>query len=195
MMTHMRLKACAAIFAILSASGSLRRSTVGAEAPSPSPVNFSPHVIESKMPGGYAILAVDINKDGKLDVIGVSQRVAELAWYENPTWERHVMAEGLTQTVNLAAADLDGDGIPEIAVQTGFAMVPANSEGLNWVLRHQGDPKGPWKQERLDKFAPSHHIAWADIDGDGTKELINAPLIGPKGLAPTYDQDKASLFW
>jgi hypothetical protein len=187
----MNSKIAAALFAVICLAGSSATHT----AAPPQMVNFASHVIEAKMPGGYAVLAVDVNKDGKLDVIGVSQRVPELAWYENPTWERHVIAEGLTQTVNLAAADLDGDGIPELAIETGFAMVPANSEGLVWILRHQGDPKQPWKTERIDKFATSHHIVWADIDGDGKKELINAPLIGAKGLAPTYDQDKAPLFW
>ncbi len=192
----MTSRICAGLLAIVCLVGFARRGAVDARAGAPPPpVNFNPRVIEAKMPGGYAVLAVDVNKDGKLDVIGVSQRVQELAWYENPTWERHVIAEGMTQTVNLAAADLDGDGIPEIALETGFAMVPANSEGLVWILRHQGDPKGPWKQERIDKFSTSHHIVWADIDGDGKKELINAPLIGAKGLAPTYDQDKAPLFW
>jgi len=182
-------------FAVLLAVTWIVGASTTRTASSPAPVSFSPHVIESKMPGGYAVLAVDVNKDGKLDVIAVSQRVQELAWYENPTWERHVIADGMTQTVNLAAADLDGDGIPEIALETGFAMVPSKSEGLVWLLRHQGDPKQPWKSERIDKFSTSHHIAWADIDGDGKKELINAPLIGANGAAPTYDQDKAPLFW
>src|SRR5262249_59681096 len=118
------------VFATLLAIGFIVSSSTTRTAPPPQQVTFSPHVIESKMPGGYAVLAVDMNKDGKLDVIGVSQRVQELAWYENPSCERHVIAEGMTQTVNLAAADLDGDGIPELAVETGFAMVPANSEGL-----------------------------------------------------------------
>ena len=38
-------------------------------------------------------------------------------------------------------------------------------------------------------------MAWADLDGDGELELVNAPLIGPGSLAPTYDQDRASIFW
>ena len=135
----MHFRVFAALLAIVCMAGA---PTTGM-APAPQPVEFRAHVIESKMPGGYAVLATDFNKDGKLDVMGVSQRVPELAWYENPTWERHVIAEGMTQTVNLAAADLDGDGIPELALETGFAMVPANSEGLVWILRHQGDPKQP----------------------------------------------------
>jgi hypothetical protein len=164
--------------------------------PPPSgPVDFRPHVIDEQVPGGYAVAVVDMNKDGKPDVIGVTQRIPELRWHENPTWRRHVIAVGMGSIVNLAAEDIDGDGIPEVAVENAFAMVPAKSEGLVWLLRHQGDPRERWKEQRIDAFSTSHHLAWADIDGDRKKELINAPLIGPKGLAPTYDQDKASLFW
>jgi aldos-2-ulose dehydratase/isomerase family protein/VCBS repeat protein/FG-GAP repeat protein len=157
-------------------------------------VEFRPHDIETKFPGGYAVGVIDVNKDGKLDVIGVSQRVPELAWYENPTWERHVMTDGLAGIVNFAAADIDGDGIPEVAFESGFAMSPASSEGIVWIVRHDGDPKGRWKVQQIDKFPTSHHIAWMDADGDGKKELVNAPLVGARSAAPTYDQDKTPLF-
>ena len=80
-------------------------------------VQFRDHVIESKMPGGYALLVTDLNKDGKPDVVGLTSRITELAWYENPTWERHVLIKDMTGLVNLAAYDLDGDGIPELAVE------------------------------------------------------------------------------
>src|SRR5881275_3218753 len=108
---------------ILAAAILASASLAGAPAP-PAQVEFRAHDIESKFPGGYAVQAVDVNKDGKLDVIGVSQRVPELAWYENPTWERHVMTDGLSGVVNFAAADLDGDGIPEVAFESAFAMAP-----------------------------------------------------------------------
>src|SRR5580704_15631997 len=77
------------------------------------PVQFKTHVIENNMPGGYMVIVADMNKDGRLDVIGMTQKVNELAWYENPTWERHVMIKDMTSMVNLSAADIDGDGIPE----------------------------------------------------------------------------------
>ena len=82
------------------------------------PVQFRTHVIESNMPGGYSVIVADINHDGRPDVIGMTQRVNELAWYENPNWERHVMVKGMNSMVNLAAADIDGDGIPEVAIQS-----------------------------------------------------------------------------
>jgi len=158
-------------------------------------VQFQAHDIDLSFTGGYAVAVADFNKDGKLDVIANSLAVPELAWYENPTWERHVIVAQMPGIVNQAMADIDGDGYPEIAFESSFAMQAAKSEGLVWLARRDGDPRQPWKLEKIDRFPTSHHIAWADIDGDGKKELINAPLIGSQSLAPTYDQDKASIFW
>ena len=149
------------------------------------PTRFREHVIEASIPGGYSVMVADINNDGKPDVVGLSQRSAELAWYENPGWERHVLINDATALSNFAAADIYGDGNPEIAIQTGFSMVAARSQGVVWVLHHDGDPRGLWKKTKIDEIPTSHHIAWADIDGDGEKELINAPLIGVKALAPS----------
>ena len=165
-----------------------------AGAPAAGPVKFEAHDIDPKLPGAYAVNLADFNNDGKIDVIANSLAARELAWYENPTWERHVIVSDTMQIVNQAPADINGDGIPEIAFQSSFAMQAAKSEGLNWIARSQG-PGQPWKAEKIDTFPTSHHVVWADLDGDGKKELINAPLIGPASLAPTYDQDKASVFW
>jgi FG-GAP-like repeat len=163
--------------------------------PASGPVEFRTHVIESKIPGGYSVIVADINKDHKPDVIGMTQRLTELAWYENPGWERHVMIKDMKGMVNMAVNDVDGDGIPELAIESEFSMNAANSPGLVWLLQHQGDPREPWKATKIDQLITSHHIAWADVDGDGTKELINAPLIGPKSVAPRYDQDHVSLVY
>src|SRR5262245_12461278 len=179
---------------LAAAAVAIAVSTLRGAAPA-GPVEFVPHDIDASFRGGYAVATADFNKDGKPDVIANSLAVSELVWYENPSWTKHLIAPETTQIVNQAMADIDGDGIPEVAFQSSFAMQAANSAGVNWIARSGGDPKGTWKLEKIDTFPTSHHVAWADLDGDGKKELINAPLIGEKSLAPTYDQDKASVFW
>jgi hypothetical protein len=168
---------------------------VRAGVPAAGPVRWAAHDIDAGFRGGYAVAVADFNRDGRPDVMANSLAVPELAWYENPSWARHVIIPDTWSIVNQAMADIDGDGIPEVAYQSGFAMQPGKSEGLNWVARHQGDPRQPWRVERVDAFPTSHHVAWADLDGDGARELLNAPLVGPKGLAPTYDQDVVPVFW
>jgi hypothetical protein len=181
-------------FVFASAVIALAVGPLGGAAPA-GPVDFTAHDIDANFRGGYSVSVADFNKDGKIDVIANSLAAQDLAWYENPTWARHVIVAETQQIVNQAMADIDGDGVPEVAFQSGFAMQPANSPGLNWIARSGGNPGQPWKVEQIDQFATSHHVVWADLDGDGRKELLNAPLLGEKGAAPTYDQDKAPVFW
>jgi hypothetical protein len=121
--------------------------------------------------------------------------MSELAWYENPNWERHVLVREMNGLVNMAAQDLDGDGFPELALENEFSMVAAQSQGLVWLLKHEGDPRNLWRPTKIDALITSHHVAWADIDGDGKKELINAPLIGSKALAPKYEDHVALVYY
>ena len=113
-------------------------------------VQFKDHTIEANEKGGYAVLVIDVNKDGKPDVIPISQQIPDFSWYENPGWEKHVMVPDMPGQVNLAAYDIDGDGIPEFAVESGFAMQQAKSPGLVWLVAHQGDPREPWKSSKVD---------------------------------------------
>jgi len=159
------------------------------------PSEFLPHLIEGNIGGGYAVMVADMNKDGRPDVVGLTQRIRELAWYENPGWERHVLINDMTGLVNMAAADIDGDGYPEISLQNEFSMVAAKSRGLQWFLRHKGDPRELWEKFSVDEITTSHHTAFADIDGDGKKELINAPLIGAAALAPKYEDHVSLLYY
>ena len=159
------------------------------------PVEFQTHLIEAEMPGGYAVLVADMNDDGRPDVLGMTSRIKELPWYENPSWQRHVVQKDLNGLVNMAAHDIDGDGIPELAIENEFSMVAAKSQGLVWLLEHQGDPREPWKSVPVDALTTSHHVAWADIDGNGDKELINAPLIGAEALAPKYEDNVPLVYY
>ena len=166
-----------------------------ATARSSEPVQFRTHVIEADIPGGYAVMVADMNKDGRPDILGMTSRVKELPWYENPTWDRHVLVQDVSGLVNMAAHDIDGDGIPEISIENEFSMVAAKSRGLVWLLQHQGDPREPWKSIFVDELTTSHHVAWADVDGDGTKELVNAPLIGADALAPKYEDNVPLVYY
>ncbi len=139
---------------------------------------FTPHTIATGLKGGYQVVAVDMNHDGKLDLIGLASGMTELVWYENPTWERHVIASNLPHMINLAAWDYDGDGIPEIVMAYEFANEAKKSIGIVALLRHDGDPRQPWKITEIDRLTTSHRLRWADIRGDGKKVLVNAPLTG-----------------
>src|SRR5580704_7961860 len=125
-------------------AGFVALTIAGAEAPSTS-VQFSTHVISDQLRGGYMVAIADVNHDGKLDIIPVAAGQPELAWYENPGWDRHVMVNDKKAMLWASAADIDGDGIPEFALLADFGQDPKTSKGSVWLLKSQGDPKAIWK--------------------------------------------------
>ncbi len=140
------------------------------------PVRFAEHTVATGLSGGYQVVAVDINHDGKIDLVALASGMTELVWFENPGWQRHVIASNLSGMINLAALDFDSDGIPEIVLASGFSMNAKKSSGILSVLRHNGDPRQPWTIREIDRLPSSHRLRWADIDGTGKKVLINQPL-------------------
>ena len=172
----------------------------GGSSPAPdptssAPVQFRTHVIEAEIPGGYAVMVTDINRDGRPDVVGMTSRIRDVPWYENPSWGRHALVEDFGGLVNMAAHDIDGDGIPEIAIENEFSMVAAKSRGLVWLLKAGDDVREPWRPIPVDELTTSHHLVWADVDGDGTKELVNGPLIGEDALAPKYEDNVPLVYY
>ena len=105
---------------------------------------FREHTIAEDLRGAYQVVAVDLNKDGRPDLIALASGLTELVWFENPGWERHVIATGLTMPINMDAYDAEGNGEYTLVLSTQFSMEPAKSVGVVSVLRQEGDPRKPW---------------------------------------------------
>ena len=150
------------------------------------PARFEEHTIATDLTGGYQVVVSDINYDGKPDLIAVASGMKELIWFENPGWQRHVLVANISRPINCAAWDIDGDGIPEIALAHEFSNDPARSVGIISLLRHKGDPLKLWEMTEIDRLSTSHRLRWADIDGNGKKVLVNGPLAGALAKVPDY---------
>src|SRR3954470_23591874 len=77
------------------------------------PARFTEHTIATGLRRGYQVVVADLNQDGKPDLIALASGMPELVWYENPSWERQVIAAGQREMINCAVVESDGDGIPE----------------------------------------------------------------------------------
>lgn len=185
----------AARAAAIAGAGLLAAATVRAQPPPAArPIAFVPHTIGTGLPGGYQVVAADLNTDGRPDVIALSTRLPELVWYENPGWRRHVVAAGLNRMINVAAHDLDGDGVPELALAHDFSSTYADSAGIVSLLARQGDPRRFWSLREIDRVPTTHRLRWADVDGSGAKVLVSAPLIGDQSVRPDF-HDTLALLW
>src|SRR5262245_27283104 len=85
--------------------------------------NFKRHIITKNEPGWLERHAVaDIDGDGKLDVVCVKNQAAEIVWFRNSgtprddkPWQKFVLAEKFSRAYDVAVADFDGDGKPDVA--------------------------------------------------------------------------------
>lgn len=148
----------------------------------PPPVRFRAHVVAQQIASGYQVIAVDMNKDRRLDLIGLgTARQVDLNWYESPSWTPHLIASDLPSKINAAAHDVDGDGLPELAVQHGFSTAIKTSAGSISLLSHAA-PHAAWTRKDIDALPTSHRIRWMKLDGRRTV-LVNAPLLGQDAAA------------
>src|SRR5256885_7656818 len=105
---------------------------------------FRDHTIATDLKGGYQVVVADLNHDGKPDLIALSSQITDLVWFENPGWQRHVIASGLQGMINLAYSN------DQIVLAYGFTMQAATSKGIVAVLTPGGDPREPWSLKEID---------------------------------------------
>ena len=159
------------------------------------PAQFREHVIATDLKGGYQVTPLDVNRDGKTDLIALASGMSDLVWFENPGWRRHVLATGMSRMINLASCGTDAAGYPVIVLASGFSSQAKNSIGAVSVVENRGDPLQPWRVREIDRLPASHRIRCADIDGSGTKVVINAPLTGIKAERPDYADHVPLLYY
>ena len=141
----------------------------------------------------YAVRIADVNADGKLDILAINP--TQTAWFENPSWQRHVIVDGVLpkDNVTIAAEDVTGDGRVEIAIGAGWN--PRNTlSGGELFLATRSEPTGrqPWTVTPIGAEATLHRIRWATIAG--RRSLVVTPLHGRGTSPPAWDGIGARIF-
>lgn len=139
---------------------------------------FRMQEIETGLKVGYAVLLVDVDGDGKKDIVVVD--TTRVVWYQNPTWKRRVIIENQTKPDNvcIAAYDIDGDGQLDFALGADWKPFNTKSGGtIQWLKRGKTlDDK--WTVYPIGEEPTVHRMRFADLDGSGKAQLIVAPLMG-----------------
>jgi len=149
---------------------------------------FREHVLNRELKYGYQLVGVDLNGDGKKDLIAVDEAATELAWYENqhPSWNRHVLAVNVPRPLNADCWDVDGDGVPEVVLAYRVEPSPERSVGNVDLLKSGENVRQPWTAREIDRVPTAHRVRWIDPEGDGKKVLLVGPLVGRR-YPPLFD--------
>lgn len=133
--------------------------------------------VDTKVEIGYGVTTADVDGDGKLDILLADKNL--IVWYRNPTWEKFVIAEKLTERdhVCIAAADIDGDGKAEIAVGAEWNPGDTTGSGAVFYLIPPADRTQKWESVKLHHEPTTHRMRWVK-NRDGKFDLIVVPLHG-----------------
>ncbi len=119
----------------------------------------------------YAVTLADVNGDGRQDIVAVSE--SRVYWYENPSWQRHVIIDNQTPLDNVCieAHDIDGDGQIDFALGAGWTRTGT----VHWLKR--GDSLDqPWSVHFIADLRWTHRMRFADVLATGKPQLVVSPL-------------------
>lgn len=122
---------------------------------------------------------VDMDGDGDMDVVmalgGPNPDAGwAVVWYENvgkpgdgTRWVKHTITDAFEGAFEAVAADLDGDGRPEV-----IASAWGKNGGVAW-FKAKGDPTGPWSMHPLiTHWSNAVQVVVGDMDCDSRPDVV-----------------------
>ena len=166
----------------------------------PSNLKFKEHLIhvEGIYMAGFNLEYEDLNRDGRLDIIGASDEYTGVVWIEQPEnfneeWLVHHIGDfGPDWMIGFGIADIDNDGDTDVisgSYSRGSRMGDEDVDRLDGLGRigwfeNPGDPSSVWirhditrrKRGMFDKLIPR------DLDNDGDIDFL-----ATRGNSDPYD--------
>ncbi|MCA1964128.1 MAG: VCBS repeat-containing protein, partial [Prosthecobacter sp.] len=139
--------------------------------------SFTPQEIDTNVGIGYGLALADVDGDHRTDILLCDKEA--IVWYQNPTWQKHIIAEKLTEKdhVCIAARDIDGDGKCEIAIGAQWNPSDTVDSGAVFYLQPPADRRQRWTPVQLTHEPTTHRMKWVR-NAAGRYDLIVVPLHG-----------------
>ena len=119
-------------------------------------------------------IIADIDNDGANDIVlAAPETKGRLSWFRGSSWEERVIDEDAGFTHSLETADIDHDGHLDLMVGV------MHFDGTHEIRVLFGDGGATWSQVLLASTG-THNARLADLDGDGSVDVVGKNFDGPK---------------
>ncbi len=130
-------------------------------------------IISTAANGPQAVFASDIDRDGDKDILSASYIDDTIAWYENTNGagtfgSRQVISVAANGANSVFAADVDGDGDPDVI------SASVNDDKIAWYENTDGAGSFGAQQVISTQADYVKSVFAADIDGDGDIDVLSA---------------------
>lgn len=128
------------------------------------PPSFRAHIVNANSVYS-ACAALDVNQDGKTDIVSGG------FWYESPDWKKHLLREvemirGRYDDYSNLPLDVDGDG------WTDLVSCNYRSQSMYWVRNPGPSNEQPWTKIVVEKPGAMETGRLMDVDGDGRLDVL-----------------------
>jgi hypothetical protein len=121
------------------------------------------------------LAVADVDGDGDLELLVTEgdlpyqgDRRGRLGLFDPPEWDLTVLHDDLSDPHTLQAADLSGDGTPDVFVAE--MGLETGHEPRQLVFWNQGD--GSFEASVVGTGVPTHEAKLVDLDGDGRLDIV-----------------------
>lgn len=108
---------------------------------------------------------VDVNGDGKMDVLATRGHGVGVLWFEGPDWKEHIIDDEISAPHSADFGDIDGDG------DVDLVCVGNKSKLAAW---YENDGTGNFSRHVLSRNQMSYDAMITDLDGDGDHDILVA---------------------
>ncbi len=134
-----------------------------------SQVLFTPHIITLAAEGAYSVYAIDLDRDGDMDVLSASEGDDKITWYENDgnqNFTLHIISSEANGAESVYAIDVDGDGDIDVLSACG------EDDKIVW---YTNDGNENFTANTIAKDANAATSVYAiDVDNDGDIDVLSA---------------------
>jgi hypothetical protein len=146
--------------------------------------NWKLHVLDDKLRGIHCVLAADVNRDGRIDLLANSFSAQgdvpnSIAWLQSAPnaakglWKRHALADKDAPGGNhyMGFGDINGDGRPDVTCGAKGAPFKGGNWFAYWL--QPKDPTQPWAKTVVsENQVGATNLLPADLNGDGKIDLF-----------------------